>query len=150
MANVNLIYFSHARSTKKVAQHIGRATGMDVTEYNITQGLPEGLTLGNDELAVIAVPVYAGRVPAIAAEFLKKVKGSHTPAAVVCVYGNRDYDDALLELQDICKGNHFSVFAAGAFIARHSIFTAVAAGRPDEKDMHLLNVFGQKCAAGYQ
>lgn len=149
MANVNLIYFSPAMSTKKVVQQIGMATTLNIVDYNITKGLAEELTFGPTDLAIIGVPVYAGRVPAVAAETLKKIKGQQTPAVVVCVYGNRDYDDALLELQHICENNQFEVFAGAAFIARHSIFPTVAEGRPDEKDRLLINEFGQRCASTY-
>lgn len=150
MANVNLIYFSPALSTKKVMQQIGKATAMNVVEHNITQGLSEPLTFEPDDLAIFGVPVYAGRVPATAVEALKKLKGQQTPAVVVCVYGNRDYDDALLELQHICEDNQLRVIAGGAFIARHSIFPAVAEGRPDEKDKQLIKEFGERCVAEYQ
>lgn len=150
MPNVNLIYFSPAMSTKRVVQQIGKATTMNVVEHNITQGIHEALTFEPDDLAIIAVPVYAGRVPTIAAEALKKFKGQQTPVAIVCVYGNRDYDDALLELQHICEGNQFRVIAGGAFIARHSIFPVVAQGRPDEKDKRLIKEFGERCLFEYQ
>ena len=49
--------------------------------------------------------------------------------------GNRDYDDALLELADIAAEDGFDVVAAGAFIAQHCIFPKVANGRPDASDM---------------
>ena len=150
MATVNLIYFSPALSTKKVVQQIGKATTMNVVEYNITQGLAEEITFQYNDLIIIGVPVYAGRVPAVAAETLKQLKGQQTPTVIVCVYGNREYDDALLELQHICESNQLSVFAGGAFIACHSIFPAVAEGRPDEKDKQLIKEFGERCAVEYQ
>ena len=41
---------------------------------------------------------------------------SQTPAVLVVVYGNRAYDDALLELSDIATGAGFVPLAAGAFV----------------------------------
>ena len=63
------------------------------------------------------------------------------------MYGNRDYDDALLELADAVKARGFKVVAAGAFIARHSIVTEIAAGRPDEADRAAMAEFGAKVRA---
>ena len=66
------------------------------------------------------------------------IHGNNTPAVAVCVYGNRDYDDALLEIKDTLNGNGFRTFAAGAFIGRHCIFPKVAEGRPDASDLEKL------------
>ena len=62
-------------------------------------------------------------------------------------YGNREYEDALLELCDILQANGFKVMGAGAFIARHSIFPQVAAGRPDDADKRKIAEFATHCAA---
>lgn len=62
----------------------------------------------------------------------------------VVVYGNRDYEDALLELHDILSENGFVVVAAGAFVARHSIFPDVAAGRPDRDDLDRMAEFAER------
>ena len=62
----------------------------------------------------------------------------------IAVYGNRDYDDALLELSDILSKNGFQVLSAGAFIAQHSIFPKVGAHRPDTEDFHQMNVFADE------
>ena len=62
-------------------------------------------------------------------------------AIVAVIYGNRDYDDALLELADIAVEDGFEVVAAGAFIAQHCIFPKVANGRPDASDMAVATDF---------
>ena len=80
-------------------------------------------------------PVYAGRIPALAADLFRQIDGHGMRAIVAVVYGNRDYDDALLELADIAVNDGFDVIAAGAFIAQHCIFPKVANGRPDTSDM---------------
>ena len=80
---------------------------------------------------------------------LKKFKGENTPAIAIVVYGNRDYDDALLELTDILKANGFVTVAAAAFIAQHSIFPIVASGRPDQKDKQIIESFSKKCEKAF-
>lgn len=69
------------------------------------------------------------------------MKGTDTPALLVAVYGNRDYDDALLELCDLAEENGFRPAGAGAFLAEHSIFHSVARGRPDAADLEAVRTF---------
>lgn len=91
------------------------------------------------------MPVYGGRIPSVAIRSLKKFKGSHTPVILVAVYGNREYEDAFVEMQDIVETNGFFVLAAGAFIAQHSIFPNTAALRPDSSDHKKIREFADKC-----
>lgn len=89
-------------------------------------------------------PVYAGRIPALAADLFRQIDGHGMRAIVAVVYGNRDYDDALLELADIAVNDGFDVIAAGAFIAQHCIFPKVANGRPDTSDMAVAADFMER------
>lgn len=115
-------------------------------EYDLLkQPQKQVVTIETDTPVIFAVPVYAGRVPALCADMLRQFKGTNTPAVAIVVYGNRDYDDALLELTDILKANGFAVVAAAAFVAQHSIFPVVAEGRPDKKDKEIIRSFGAKC-----
>ena len=112
------------------------------TEYDITRSAPGAeVTMGDGDLLVVGMPVYSGRIPASALPALRKFRGNGTPAVVVCVYGNRDYDDALLELTDVVGENGFRVAAAAAFVAQHSIFPQVGPNRPDEEDIRRIAAF---------
>lgn len=143
--NINLVYFSATYTTRKIVRQIAEHTGDKTTEYDITQNtLQSDIVLSDTDLLIIGVPVYSGRIPAMAVDEIKKFKGNKTPAIIVCVYGNRDYDDALLELKDIVQNNNFKIISAGAFIAQHSIFPKVGTNRPDEKDMDLIKQFAEK------
>ncbi len=147
ISNINLIYFSATYTTRKIVRTIAKQIGEGITEYDITQSGPDtDKIFDNESLLIVGMPVYAGRIPAKAAEALKRFKGNGTPAIIVCVYGNRDYDDALLELKDIAELNGFKVISAGAFIAQHSIFPKVGAERPDEEDMDIIENFADKSA----
>ena len=151
MKPVNLIYFSASGTTKSVISTLYEGLGYDEkVEYDLLQQpQKQAVTIAADTPAVFAVPVYAGRVPALCADMLKRFKGANTPAVAIVVYGNRDYDDALLELTDILKANGFVIVAAAAFVAQHSIFPAVAAGRPDHKDKETIRAFGTKCSKAF-
>lgn len=144
---INLVYFSATHTTKRVIKAVGQQFGGNISEYDITQTIPTSdIILGREDLLIVGVPSYGGRIAAVSLPALQRFKGNGTPAIIVCVYGNREYDDALLELKDIVEGNGFKVVSAGAFIAQHSIFPAVAKSRPDEKDMEQIREFANASA----
>lgn len=150
-SKLNLIYFSATNTTREVLHILIKGIAhTELREFNITNGASKEETFKKDELTIIGVPVYAGRVPKPVLNSAKLFKSMGGPAIVVCVFGNRDFDDALLELHDIATGNGFKVIAAGAFIAQHSIFPKVAHGRPDDADKILIANFGKKIAEKLQ
>ncbi|MDL2208935.1 EFR1 family ferrodoxin [Parabacteroides sp. OttesenSCG-928-O15] len=145
---LNLVYFSATYTTQRIVRHIAAQFGTDdIREYDITQSLPdEDILFEKEELLILGAPVYSGRIPAKAREAFLRVKGKGTPAVIVGVYGNREYEDALVEMQDILEANGFQVISAAAFIAQHSIFSHIAEGRPDEKDMREIAAYGKQLA----
>lgn len=147
ITSVRVVYFSATYTTQKIVRAVAQTFGAPVVEHDITCAPPDLEITVTDpgELLVVGAPVYAGRIPSRAAEALKRTSGDNTPAIAVCVYGNRDYDDALIELADIIEGRGFRVVAAGAFVAQHSIFPKLAQGRPDERDMLKISAFGKRC-----
>lgn len=143
------IFFSATGATRKVTRAVGNGTRYAVRhEWDIT--LPQynlKLDFGPDHLVLIGLPVYAGRLPRVAVERLKELNGADVPAVALVVYGNRAYDDALLELSDLCTKQGFRVIGAGAFIGKHSFSSPdkpIAADRPDEQDILLAQEFGRQ------
>ncbi|MEG1498112.1 MAG: 4Fe-4S binding protein [Bacteroidales bacterium] len=119
--------------------------GEDITEYDITQNFPaKPVFFEKEDLLILAAPVYAGRIPAKALDAFKQFRGENALAVILCVYGNRAYDDALLEMKDLVEINGFKVVSAGAFIAQHSIFPKVGAHRPDSADLAKIHEMGTK------
>ena len=98
-------------------------------------------TLGENDALMAVLPVCAGRVPQISLERLSALKGNGQKAVAVVVYGNREYEDALLETKDALEANGFFVVAAAAFIAEHSIVRSIANRRPDAEDEALCRQF---------
>lgn len=96
------------------------------------------VALTENDMAILAIPSYGGHVPMTAVERLGKIKGNSAKAVIVCVYGNRAYDDTLAELLDVSQKAGFCVIAAVAALAEHSVAREVAAGRPDAKDKEVL------------
>ncbi|MFZ7121333.1 MAG: EFR1 family ferrodoxin [Eubacteriaceae bacterium] len=145
MKKVNTLYFSATDTTKKIVSAIACGFGEISTEYDIT--LPpsrgERHSFSEDDIVVVGVPVYAGRVPEFLVDYFKSIKGNYSKAVCVVLYGNRDYDDALLELKNIINQQGFEVIAAGAFIGEHSYTANVAQGRPDIQDIQVAIEFGR-------
>ena len=80
----------------------------------------------------------------MAKERLSRLHGQGGSAIAVVVYGNRAYDDALLELKDILEEAGYQVPSAAAFIAEHSIIRSIAEGRPTVEDLQKAEQFGQE------
>jgi ferredoxin len=145
---VTTIYFSATYTTKRVVEAVAANLSNEVTTYDITNDTStDVVAIPHDELLVVGVPVYAGRVPAMAVERLRRFKGNNTSAVVVAVYGNRHYDDAVLELHDLMTECGFRTVSAGAFIAQHSIFPKVGKARTDADDMADIKAFTKKTLA---
>jgi len=101
------------------------------------------------DVIVIGSPVYAGRLPPAMVERLRRIDGCGKPAVVVVVYGNRAYEDALLELAEVAASAGFVPVAAAAFIGEHSYSTPglpIAQGRPDAADLDEAGRFGAAVA----
>lgn len=150
---IRMIYFSATDTTKTVVRRIGgqlaQVWGLSVQEDDFT--LPAAretdIVCGADELAVVGVPVYAGRVPNKLLPYVRDhIKGNETPVVAVVLFGNRDYDDALIELRDVLGANGFCAIAGAAFVGEHSFSNTLAAGRPDAEDLQLADSFAQDIA----
>lgn len=150
---VYTLYFSPTHTSRAVARRIGetlaQALGKACAELDWT--LPAGreaepLSCGPDDVLVFAFPVYGGRVPALLTAPLSSLRGADTPAVTAAVYGNRAYEDALLEAGDLLTAQGFRVAAAGAFIAEHSYTHKVAGGRPNARDLDFAASFAARAA----
>lgn len=140
------IVFSPTGGTNKVADCLTGALEGDITTVDLTDSKQDfnAVSLTKEDVAVISVPPYGGRVPAVAAERLGAVHGNGARAILVCVYGNRAYEDTLVELEEAAKQAGFQVIAAVAAVAEHSIVRQFAAGRPDAQDTEQLSNFAKQ------
>lgn len=146
ITKVNTLFFSPTATTAKIVQKIATSLNCETKIYDISllkhRKEYADLCFESDELLIVGVPVYSGRIPQFLEDFFAKIKGNNTPAVFVAVYGNRDYDDALLELKDIFEKNGFKAIAAAAFIGEHSFTAKLAENRPDTSDLNAAFNFG--------
>lgn len=140
------ICFSPTGGTKKVADILANRFSDTVLPVDLTEANANfsGILLHEEDVVILAVPSFGGRAPAPAIERLSKIQGNGAKAVLVCVYGNRAYEDTLSELSDTAKKAGFQIVAAIAAIAEHSIARQFAAGRPDKQDVEQLTQFAQR------
>ena len=144
------VYFSPTGTSRGIIAGIARGIGHRATEeVDITrpEGRKRSLALSANELLLIGVPVYFGRVQTTALEWLDTIEARDTPTVCVVVYGNRDYDDALLELKETMVKRGCRPIAGAAYIGEHSFSrpeTPIAVGRPDADDLRHAEAFGEK------
>lgn len=143
---LHLLYFSATGTTARVVKAIAEGMNARGKEYDLTVPFyrARDVNYGENDVVIVGSPVYGGRIPDFLAECLARVKGRQTPVVLVVVYGNRDYDDALLELKNILEPNGFIGIAGAAFIGEHSYTNKVATGRPDQADLKIAREFGAR------
>lgn len=140
---IGFYYFSPTGGTKKAGEIFCQGIAETVREVNLGAQNRE-TEEAKEEWIAVAAPVFGGRIPAFVTEKLKKLHGEGKKAVTLAVYGNRDYDDALLELNRVMKAQGFQITASAALIAQHSIVPEVGQGRPDSKDQEEILDFGRK------
>jgi ferredoxin/flavodoxin len=148
---VTTIYFSPTGTGKKTANEIAKGTSYEHSSIDLTPPDASNVSVKLDsyDLAIFTVPVYGGRVPVTALHRMMGIQGDNTPAVLIALYGNRAFEDALLELHNTIHENGFKTIAAGAFIGQHSFDskeTPIATGRPDAPDLKKAYQFGVEIA----
>lgn len=147
------VYFSGTGTTEKTVRRIaaGMAQALDaelaVYDFTTPAARQRELRFGAEELAVLGVPVYAGRVPNVLLPYLtKQLHGGGALAVPVVLFGNRNFDDGLIELRNILTEDGFMPVAGGAFVGEHAFSRTLGAGRPNGDDLAEMDAFARRAA----
>ena len=147
------VYFSGTGTTRRTVERIagGIASRLNLPAESVDFSRPavrqETLGFGEKDLVVFGTPVYAGRVPNVLLPFLReRVVGGGALAVPVVLFGNRNYDDALIELRNILTADGMHPIAAGAFVGEHSFSRVLGADRPNAEDEALMDEFAARVA----
>lgn len=147
------VYFSGTGTTRRTVERIasGLAEKLSLPVEKVDFSRPpvrqQELRFDGADLVVLGTPVYAGRVPNVLLPFLqKKIAGGDALAVPVVLFGNRNYDDALIELRNILAADGLHPVAAAAFVGEHSFSRTLGQGRPNENDEALMDEFAAKTA----
>ncbi|MGI5952758.1 4Fe-4S binding protein [Dysosmobacter sp.] len=102
------------------------------------------ISFDKDSLVLIAMPSFGGVAPQLALDRLAMIKGDGAKCVIAAVYGNRAYEDTLVQMEDYAQNAGFQVIAAISAVAEHSIIHEYAAGRPNVDDCKKLTEFGDQ------
>ena len=141
---LTMLYFSPTGNTLCAAQHLAEGLAEQVEKIDLSLPQTEPCSFESDALVLLASPVFGGRLPALFLDRLAHFAGQNARAVTVVAYGNRAYEDALLELNDAAETHGFQVIASAALLAEHSMVRAVASGRPDAEDQAQLSTFARR------
>ncbi|MBS5933992.1 MAG: EFR1 family ferrodoxin [Clostridiales bacterium] len=146
--NLKVLYFSPTDGTKKIIKAIADSIDSNYDEFDITlpQNRVNNITFSSDDLVIVGIPTYAGRFPRLLHTYLDKITANNTLGVFISTYGNRDYEDALLELYDSFTSKGFTALGAATFITEHSSTSKLATGRPDNQDIKIASDFGANIA----
>lgn len=138
------IYYSPTGGTEKVSDIVVNAINEACNKINITERNVNGRIFDSDDLCVISVPAFGGRIPANAVEKLRLFKGNKTKVVLIAVFGNRAIDDTLIELYDLAVMQGFVPAGCIEAVAEHSLARIYGAGRPSDDDKKELEAFAEQ------
>lgn len=153
ISRVRAVYFSPTGNTESVVKTIAGqlAEELDVSlqiyDFTLPENREEVPVFKPDGLIVFGMPVYAGRVPNKMLSFLQNhFKGEGALAIPVTTFGNRNFDNGLIELRNELEKNGFHTIAGAGIPTEHVFSDKLATGRPNEEDMERLAEFASEVA----
>ena len=142
-----VVYFSPTGGTRRAALLLAQGLASQIEEIDLSLPQTASRHFGPQDMLLFAGPVFGGRMPALFVQRLQQLQGANSPAVTVAVYGNRAYEDALLELNDCVQAQGFCPLASAALLAEHSMCRQVAAGRPNAQDAQEIAAFAGQILA---
>lgn len=101
-------------------------------------------TFNESDLVIIGIPIYGGRIPSVAEDRIKLMKGNNTPVVLVATYGNVHYSNAIFDLQQIVNANGFITVAAAVVVSEHNVVKGIATGRPNPHELVAISSFTKR------
>ncbi len=150
MKRIVEFYFTGTDTTKNVVHRIGKnlKEELNLEEVDYDFSLPSSRNtppkFTEDDLVIAGVPTIAGRVPNLLLPYLNTMEASGAKVVTIALYGNRNYDDCLMELSKIFEEHGGVVIAGGAFIGEHSFSKILGKNRPDDEDYKVIDEFSKK------
>ena len=105
------VYFSGTGTTEKIVTTIAAAAAeqlhapYNTLDFTLPASREHSYHFSTGDLVIFGTPVIAGRVPNVLLPFLTgHIQAEGALAVPVVLFGNRNYDDALMELREILEG----------------------------------------------
>jgi ferredoxin len=148
---ITAAYFSGTRTTEKIVRHISKRLAerwgaeSKIHDFTLPGARDDARAFDARELVILGVPTYAGRVPNVLLPYLtEKLIGGGALAVPIVLFGNRNYDDSLIELRNILESDGFHTVGGAAFVGEHSFSYVLGAGRPDARDIKIADSFADE------
>ena len=148
--NIKAVFFSPTGNTKQVVEQFAAKLAQKLNvpvekdDFTLPVAHTETRVYSSDDLVIFGVPTYAGRIPNKVLPFVQELfKGNQTPVIAIVTFGNRSFDNSLIELDGELKKNNFSIVGAGAVVCKHA-FAEVGIGRPNAADNEQLSAFADE------
>ena len=146
------ICFSPTGTTERVVSALASAlsakypaAGVFTYDFTLPSARGSFPQLTSEDLVVFGMPTYAGRLPNLMVPYLKEsAQGNGALAVPVVTFGNRNFDNSLIELRDILEDHGFHTIAAAACSCEHSFSAKLGAGRPDDADLAEIQEFSYR------
>ena len=146
--SLHVFCFSPAGSTRRVAEAAAAAWGGQPVWHDLGRtAVRAGMKVQPQDECIIAVPCFSGRVPPVIAERIASLRGNGARTLTMVTFGNRGYEDSLLELTDLASAAGFQAAGAAAIVARHSLAPRIASGRPSAGDLSAVAEFARRARA---
>ena len=153
ITSVKAAFYSATGNTKLVVETIGRAAagklGVPFETFDFTLPAARGgvTAYAPTDLVLVATPVYAGRVPNKMLPFVQTgFEGNGALAVPVVTFGNRNFDNGLIELRNELEAHGFHTVAGAGVVCEHVFSSKLATARPDAADLEALAAFGAAVA----
>ena len=116
-------YFSPTGNTETIAKAMAKAASKETNlpveyiDFTPPQAREKTYEFEKDDLLIIGLPVYAGRLPNKILPFVQEnLRGHDTVSVAFVCYGNRSFDDGLSELIYEQERTGFRPAGAAAFV----------------------------------
>ena len=147
------VYFSPTGNTKKVITTMAKKAAevlsvpMETFDFTLPENREGVTSFESEDLVFFSTPVYAGRIPNKMLPYVQSAfEGNGAFAVPVSVFGNRNFDNGLIELRNELELHGFHTIAAAGIPTEHVFSNKLATGRPDADDLAKIAEFGEKVA----
>lgn len=147
------VYFSPTGNTKKVITTMAKKAAevlsvpMETFDFTLPENREGVMSFESEDLVFFSTPVYAGRIPNKMLPYVQSAfEGNGAFAVPVSVFGNRNFDNGLIELRNELELHGFHTIAAAGIPTEHVFSNKLATGRPDADDLAKIAEFGEKVA----
>ena len=146
MSKVYKVIFSPTGTSQNAAEIMANPFDKKTELIDLCQNIQKEIEIEKESICIFSIPCYGGRIPQIAAKRISHLRGNDAYAILCITYGNRAFEDALLELSDCVEAAGFNVIGGCAVIGEHNIMHIYGTGRPDNSDKKEIKHFATEAA----